>query len=172
MPTFTQIGTAQVVGAGGASSIDFTSIPATYTDLVIKCSTRTNFATNSVAYVAISQINGSGTGFSQRYLLADGSGSPVSGVDTSAIQGSTSANGNTTSTFGSTDFYIPNYAGSTYKSVSVDSVSENNATFAEAWFAAGLWSNTAAITSIKLTPIQGTLFQQYSTAYLYGVSNA
>jgi hypothetical protein len=46
--------------------------------------------------------------------------------------------------------YIPNYAGSSNKSVSIDAVTENNATAAEANLVAGLWSSTAAITSITL----------------------
>jgi hypothetical protein len=32
------------VGSGGAADIEFTSIPATYTDLVVKLSVRTGFA--------------------------------------------------------------------------------------------------------------------------------
>ena len=35
-----QLISSTTVGAGGASSIDFTSIPSTYTDLVIKWSGR------------------------------------------------------------------------------------------------------------------------------------
>jgi hypothetical protein len=39
MATFTQIGSAVVVGSGGAAAIDFTSIPSTYTDLLkVTCS--------------------------------------------------------------------------------------------------------------------------------------
>jgi hypothetical protein len=163
---------ASYTAAGSVANIDFTSIPSTYTDLCLKVSGRTDFATNSVAYAVISQFNGSSTGFTQRYLLGDGSGSSASGTGTTNIGGAISANGNTANTFGSTEFYIPNYAGSSNKSVSVDSVSENNATFAEAWLAAGLWSNTAAITSLRLTPVQGSNFLIYTTAYLYGVKNA
>ena len=37
--TFTKIASV-TVGSGGASSIDFTSIPSTYTDLCVKLSTR------------------------------------------------------------------------------------------------------------------------------------
>ena len=40
--TYTLISSV-TVGAGGASSIDFTSIPATYTDLLVKFSLRTDF---------------------------------------------------------------------------------------------------------------------------------
>jgi hypothetical protein len=173
MPNTFELIYSATVGSGGAADITFNTIPSTYTDLCIKVSGRTNFATNSVAYAAITQINGSSTGLSVRYLLGDGSGTPASGTDsTNGVYGAISTNGNTASTFGSCEFYIPNYAGSTQKSISVDAVSENNATFAEAWLGAGLWTGTSAITSIKLTPLQGTLFQQYTTAYLYGVKNA
>jgi hypothetical protein len=55
--------------------------------------------------------------------------------------------------------------------MSTDGASENNATDGRVAFNASLWSNTAAITSITLTPQAGSLMQ-YSTAYLYGVSNA
>jgi hypothetical protein len=170
--TFELIASA-TVGSGGQADITFNTIQANWTDLCIKVSGRTNFATNSVAYAAITQINGSSSGLSVRYLLGDGSGTPASGTDsTNGVYGAISTNGNTASTFGSCEFYIPNYAGSTQKSISVDAVSENNATFAEAWLGAGLWTGTSAITSIKLTPLQGTLFQQYTTAYIYGVKNA
>jgi hypothetical protein len=47
---------------------------------------------------------------------------------------------------------------------------ENNATLSLMNLAAGLWSNTSAITSIKITAV-GT-FEQYSTATLYGIKNS
>jgi len=76
----------------------------------------------------------------------------------------------TASTFGNGQVYIPNYAGSNNKSTSADTVSEDNATLAYSALTAGLWSNTAAITSITIAAV--TNFAQYSTAYLYGISNA
>jgi hypothetical protein len=67
--------------------------------------------------------------------------------------------------------YIPNYAGTSYqKSISADSVTENNGTTAYNAFHSGLWLSTAAITSIKLDPY-GTDFAQYSSASLYGILN-
>jgi hypothetical protein len=169
MPTFTQIGTAQVVGAGGATDITFSAIPSTYTDLCLVYSIRVN-STNDLF---IMSFNGTTTGYSNKWLYGNGSsassggGSPyerlVAWVDTTD---------NTASTFGNAQTYIPNYAGSTYKSYSTDFVSENNATGAEAGFVASLWSNTAAITSIKIEHTAGSNILQHSTAYLYGVSNA
>ena len=57
----------------------------------------------------------------------------------------------TSSTFSSHSVYIPNYAGSNNKSTSSDNASENNATTAYIYLMAGLWSNSAAITSIAIT---------------------
>ncbi len=71
-------------------------------------------------------------------------------------------------TFANGEIYIPNYTASVNKSVSIDSVTENNATSAIAALDAGLWANTAAITSINLNGNNGN-FVQYSTAYLYGI---
>jgi hypothetical protein len=69
--------------------------------------------------------------------------------------------------------YIPNYAGSTNKSFSTESATENNGTGADLVMRAHLWSNTAAITSIKLFAANGSgNFGQYSTAVLYGISKS
>ena len=164
--TYTLIASS-TVGSGGAANIEFTSIPATYTDLCIITSLRTN--RSAVVDDTTFSFNSSSANFTAKYLVGDG---------TSASSGSNSyyllTNGNTatSSTFSNHSIYIPNYAGSNNKSFSVDSVSENNATAAYALLTAGLWSQTAAITSIKMAPLYGTLFLQYSTAYLYGISNS
>ena len=163
------------VGAGGAASIDFTSIPSTYTDLCVKVAFRTN-ESQSIAPVII-QFNGNASSYSSRELVGAGSGTPSSasrGVLGSGMYLGNGVGGTATAnTFGNMEVYIPNYAGSAYKSVSVDQVGEDNATTAYATMIAGLWSNTSAISSIKLTPFSGgASFVQYSTAYLYGVKNA
>ena len=173
MPTYTQIGSAVTVGSGGAASIDFSSIPNTYTDLVIKLSLRGSDANNYVNSRVT--FNGSSSGYTSKLLYGLGSGTPgsLNNSVTNAVDFSSYGTGSsaTSSTFGNTEIYIPNYAGSTNKSLSVDAVSENNATTAIAALTAGLWSNTAAITQVTITPAVGT-FVQYSSAYLYGVSNA
>jgi len=153
------------VGSGGAANIEFTNIPQTYTDLYIVTSARSTRAF-TVDDLAI-QFNGSTSNLSNRRLLGDG-GSVYSDSATD-IRGVADGDSATASTFGNTSFYIPNYTSSNNKSVSVDGVAENNATGSYMWFVAGLWSNTAAITSIKLVPNNGTL-KQYSTATLYGIS--
>ncbi len=161
-----QLISSVTVGSGGASSIDFTSIPATYTDLVLKISLRGNRASLfDQQYLTIN----SNTGATMRYLLGDGAtASSGTGANNIGYGDGTTA---TASTFGNTEVYIPNYAGSNNKSFSTDSVTENNGTNAYASLFASLWSNTAAITSLSITTNSGTILQ-YSTAYLYGIKSS
>lgn len=171
--TFEKIATV-TVGSGGAAYIEFTPIAADWTDLCVKFSIRTN-RTGADIDEALLTFNGSTSGYSFKYIWGFGSGSGTSDGYSSqpAIYGaSTSDNANTSNTFGNGEFYIPNYASSNYKSLSFDAVSENNATTAVAALGAGLWSNTAAITSLKLAPRVGTLFVEYSSATLYGIKKA
>jgi hypothetical protein len=171
--TFTKIASV-TVGAGGASTIDFTSIPSTYTDLCVKISVRTNEATGAVWDSILLRFNGSATGYSDRSLGGNGASAfSFNNPFANYIFCGDIANALVTSnTFSSLEITIPNYAGSNNKSVSVDSVEENNATTAQLDLTAGLWSNTSAITSISFVPAIGPNFVQYSTATLYGIKNS
>ncbi len=153
------------VGSGGAASIEFTSIPGTFTDLYIVFSGRSN---RSATFDNIRvQPNGATTGVSSRILY--GSGSGASSFTEAYVSGYTNADSSTASTFGNSSIYIPNYAGSSQKSFSIDSVSENNATAATQAITAGLWTGTSAITSIILDQGDGTTWLQYTSASLYGI---
>jgi hypothetical protein len=172
MPTFTQIGTAQVVGSGGQAAIDFTSIPSTYTDLCLELSSRATGAGANGINVKL-QFNGdTGSNYSYRRIYGQSSTvASTSATGTFNISGISVAGADTANTFSNNAIYIPNYAGSTQKSYSVDGVAENNSVFGFLTLIAGLWTSTSAITSINLTN-DGYNFAQYTTAYLYGVSNA
>lgn len=163
--TYTLIASS-TVGSGGAANIDFTSIPATYTDLVLKLSIRTDKAT--LGDVWLLKLNTSSADFTARWIEGNGaSASSGSSILYGALVGSSA----TANTFNNTEIYFPNYAGNTNKSFSVDSVTENNATTAYQDLAAGLWSQTAAITGINISITSNNLVQ-YSTAYLYGIKNS
>lgn len=163
MATFFKLATV-AVGAGGASSIDFTSIPQTYTDLCIKISLRETAAV--IDGSCFIKFNG-GSSPSVRYFQGNGSGG-ASGTTSNYVAYIGGAN-ETANTFGNGEIYIPNYAGSSNKSYASDSVNENNASTAYMILIGGLWANTAAITSIALTPTSGQTFVQYSSATLYGI---
>lgn len=159
------------VGAGGALSIDFTSIPQSYTDLTLVVAAR---HTSSNSDFGILQINGTTTNYSFRYLIGDGSstGSNTSsniGLTNSIWIGNILGTSSTSNTFSNFRLYLPNYAGSANKIVSIESVNENNTTTAHQFFNAGLWSNTAAITSLSIKTYNDWTFAQYSTASLYGI---
>lgn len=158
--------------SGGVADFTFSSIPSTFTDLIIKLCARSN-RSNALFDSAVINPNGSTSNLSDRYLISYAGSSVASGTDTSGIV-TFGVDGNlaTSSTFGSADIYISNYAGSIYKSWSSDGVLENNASDARSGLTASLWSNTSAITSLVIKPQSGTLFLEFSTAYLYGVKNA
>jgi hypothetical protein len=164
--TFVKIASV-TVGSGGAASIDFTSIPGTYTDLVLKISGRLSVSDNFFS----TKINGSLVNTSNRSLRGNGtvadSENWVDNFNIIAQRADQTAN-----TFGNAEVYIPNYAGSAHKSMSIDSVNENNATFAYTFLNASLWSSTAAITELGIRPIGGGNITQYSTATLYGIKSS
>jgi hypothetical protein len=158
---------ATTVGSGGASTIDFTSIPSTFTDLCLQVSLRGN----SFQDWGNITINGGGTAVSMRQIL-NNSGSVISQAY-SPLRFQCNPSSYTANTFSSASLYIPNYANTSYnKSMSVDGTQENNGTATGQNLAAGLWASTAAINQITVTPDGGGTFVQYSTAYLYGVKNA
>lgn len=147
-----------------ASSVTFSSIPQTgYTDLKIVVSGRND---SSGDYFLLS-FNGSTSNFSSRYIYWENTS--VSSATLARYGGRIDTTFMTASSFASTELYIPNYASSNYKSYSSDSVSETNGTAAPGSMIAGLWSNTAAITSITLTP-SASNWSQYSTFSLYGIA--
>lgn len=161
------------VGSGGVSSVTLGSggtIPNTYTDLKVVASIRGN-RSNVYDWLIIT-FNGSTSGFSNRNLYGNGSSaaSDLSGNNIEQLY--ITANSSTSNTFSNTEFYIPNYTSSNYKTLSADSVSEYNGTTAYAGFVAGLWSDTSAITSIKIEPYFTSNMKEFSTFYLYGIKNS
>ena len=158
---YTQLISTTTVGAGGASSITFSSIPATYTDLVIILSAR---ATSTTANITLN-LNGSATSFTGRYLTGNGSG--ASSTTSTTLIGTSSISTDTANTFGSLRLHLPNYTASAYKGFYVDNVSENNGGTAYTQTFAGLWSDTSAITSVTLNLAN---FAQYTVASLYGLT--
>jgi hypothetical protein len=149
-----------------AASVTFDNLPTSgYTDLKIVVSGRTTAATD-FASIAIS-FNGSSASFTNKLLQGDGSS--VVSASLTNYGGAVGGTSTTASTFSNVEIYIPNYRSSNNKSFSVDSVVENNATAARTTLAAGLWSQTAAITSIGLAPGSGS-FDANSTFSLYGIA--
>jgi hypothetical protein len=176
MPSSRILISSQTLGSA-AASVTFSSIPATYTDLVVRYSTRGSLG-NATTRVEL-RINGTSGGTA--YSFTELAGTPVGGA-TSFRNSNTdrwlaeysSANNSTANTFGSSETYIPNYTVSASKPVSSFSVAENNnAANGDSFVGvvANLTSITAAITSIALNPDGGN-FMIGSSFYLYGIKNS
>ena len=161
------------VGSGGASTIDFTSIPQTYTDLCLKISAKSASSTSVGTDGIKLEINTATTGFTNKQLYGSGNTAGAGGGSSNYTGANLNNASGTTNIHNNTEFYFSNYAGSTYKSFLVDSIYSNNSTTAyELDLSGNLWSNTAAITQLTLKTLQGTNFVQYSTAYLYGIKKS
>ena len=162
---------AQNVLGSDTSSVTFSSIPGTYTDLYVVISAR---SARSGAFADGLQLsfNGSTSNYSKRSLYVD-----------STVVGSASASNRifsdiaaatvTASTFASVELYIPNYAGGTNKSYSATGVVENNSsTVYGISCQAGLWSDTSAITSVAFTTSNSQDFKADSSFFLFGITKA
>jgi len=170
MATYTLI--SSNVLTSSAASVTFSAIPATYTDLVVRASIRTDGAGTNYVF---SRFN-SDTGANYSYTHLGGNGSGASSFGSSGASFNyyynTSTAADTSNTFSSLEIYVPSYLASQYKPVSGFQVSENNATAAYIGADANLWSSTSAITSILLSSSSSNNFVSGSSFYLYGISNA
>lgn len=151
------------VGAGGAASIEFTSIPQDGVDLLILFSIRSDYA----GEIGFGRVRVNGTDGNDIFLR--GTGSAASSGTSTSLSANFNANTATSNTFGNGQIYISNYTASgVAKSISVNIVSENNATLARQEITAGTTTSTDAVTSLLIEDFGDTLMQ-YSTASLYKI---
>lgn len=153
----------------GVSFYEFTSIPATYTDLVIMASLRTNTA--DVHEGIELNFNGLTTNRSDRRIYGYQS---TAYTDTGSVMyaGRASAASNTANCFGSLIVYITNYATTKVKMSHGWGGSQSNSTQKLMDMSVNAWNAATTITSIKLVPDSGGIIQQYSTADLYGIKSS
>lgn len=154
-----------------ASSVTFSSIPSTYTDLKIVMSIRSNAATvYNDLYMA---FNSTSSGYSSTLLYGSNGGAASASNSGTTLPWSgkvTGANA-TSNSFSNCEVYISNYTAAYSKSVSVDAISENNNSDNNMGFTTELWTNTAAINFIVFTPVSGS-FVSGSSFALYGIKNS
>ena len=161
------------VGSGGSSSITFGSggtIPQTYKHLQIRAIARGTAATSEIQIKTT--FNGASTNYwANHQLFGSGSGTPVGDSDGSTsfiYTGYTTAATATASVFGTTIFDVLDYT-NTSKNKTVKTTTGFDTNGGGYIFQrSGLWINTAAITSLTLTPSTGN-FAEYSHFALYGV---
>jgi hypothetical protein len=176
MPVTYNLIASNVLGSS-AATVTFSAIPATYTDLVLRLSTRTDRTSANLQRLFV-KFNGDGTttNYSSIEVSRNGtSASSASQTNSSSIRlGYTQATDSTSNTFASTEIYFPNYTSSINKPFSAFAAPEDNvsgymdgANFATA----GLYSSTSAITSVTFSLPTGN-FVSGSSFYLYGIKNS
>jgi hypothetical protein len=156
------------VGSGGAASIEFTSIPQDGVDLLLVWSVRADTTASPV----IMRFEFSGdTATNYKWLRLWGTGSAVqTSIDSNSPQilsGYATPSNSTTNTYSNNSAYISNYTSSS-PTVSLDSVTENNATSAFQFIGAG--SYNSAVTSILIRENVNSSILAGSTASLYKIS--
>ena len=153
------------------SSVTFSSIPATYTDLVIVCSARSSYTGGTSAPININFNSDTGANYSNVFMYGNGTtagtsrasnGNYIYTADISAVGGTGFAG------FGNLIININNYSNTTTNKTTLARTSSPNS-FVEA--VCGLWRNTSAIGSIDLTVTLGD-FVVGSTFTLYGILKA
>lgn len=163
------------VGSGGASTITFSSIPATYTDLALLICARITGSSDPTIRI---RCNGD-SGANYSYVALSGSGSGTSSYNQSNVgSGNTFLNAgyvtnssDLASIFSNNFVYIENYTASTNKNWYVDGIDESNVTANSMQMISGLWSNSAVISSLVIS--QGTdSYAEFTTATLYGIKNS
>jgi hypothetical protein len=156
------------------ASVTFSSIPQTYTDLLVKTCVRTS-RSNFIVSTFEFQLNGDTTGiYSLNYMSGSGTTFSASNApDQTASQiVYTAANTATANTFGNTEIYFPSYTNSAKKVTSSISTGENNATASYLGVTAHLAQLTSAIDSIRFFSNSGYSFLADSSFYLYGIKNS
>lgn len=169
---------ATVTAAGGETSLTFSSIPQTYTDLQIRgISKDTNTALNSANGVAFQFNADTGANYAYHLLISNGSAVSASGSasQTSIVldAGSVYSNAAETNMFGVNIIDISDYTSATKnKTLRAVSGGDTNAanTNIHLDVASGVWLSTSAITSIKIIP--NNTFAAGTTFALYGIKAA
>jgi len=158
------------VGSGGAANAEFTSIPSTYTHLQVRMLVRQTSTSNGYTMRFNSDT---GSNYTRHLLLGTGS-TVVAAADANYGQMYISESAISTSTagvFGVSVCDILDYKNTNkYKTIRTLGGFDNNGNGGVS-FSSGLWMNTTAVSTIRVTPDAGN-FAQYSQFALYGIKGA
>lgn len=146
-------------------SVEFTSIPQIYTDLIFTISARSDYGTTTQRSIEFTFNNVSGL---STIMTGDGSADAFANPSNITSYFSVPGTNTTANTFNSLSLYIPNYTLAGDKSLSIDVVGENNGTTARQNIIASKLTTTVAITTLTAQMATGN-FVANSSFSLYGV---
>ena len=159
------------VGAGGSSSIAFSSIPSTYKHLQIRGITRSTSTGSGTEASLVTFNSDSGSNYSYHTLRGDGSSATATGSASTTFMvfwGSVHA-GDTANTFGASVVDVLDYADTNkYKTLRALGGIDTNTTVDYIVLSSGNWRSTSAVNAITISCASGN-FAQYSSFALYGI---
>jgi hypothetical protein len=167
-PNYYSIAT-QTIGAGGASSVTFSSIPSTYTHLQIRGIGKSSYGVVAITPRLKLNNDATTTDYKLHYLGGDGS-SPTSGAESNPPYTMIEAGsgGNYSQTFGATVIDILDYANGNKNKVIRNLAGYDDNGNGQVYFFSGVWLNTTTVNSITIYDTVGN-FVQGSQFALYGV---
>jgi hypothetical protein len=173
MATYKLIASTTV--GSSVATITLSSIPNTYTDLLLVASLKSNQASSSDGAYALLELNGSGTtdtGGRFNFVSADVGQVGTASTGYSAPNYVLGWGAGSEGGWSSTRFYLYNYTSSSNKAIRCDSWQEATTnTNCRRGFTAGFYNSSSAISSVTIRNAVGSYIND-STVYLYGISNA
>lgn len=165
---------AQVVTAGSQTTVDFTSIPGTYSSLVVHLASRdTQGGTGAVSFRLKMNNDGTAGNYTVTGLTGIQNGLALNSNQAASALGmwigAHSQDGCAAGMVGVAVITIPGYANTTLHKRALSQMSYEADTFTSAVFSASArWKSTAAITRLTFGT-DGTAFKDGSVFTLYGV---
>ena len=168
--TYTPIATTTIAN-NTTNSYTFSSIPTTYTDLILIVNGSLYGSPNRTSFV-IQLGNGSldtGTNYSSTWVAGNG----TTAVSSRYSNGSNLLTGHISEAMGTTIVQFMNYANtSTYKTVLARGNSLGQVGSFDVGAFVSLWRSTSAINTMKIYPNDGSFYTSGTTLTLYGIASA
>lgn len=162
--TYEKIATT-TLGSGG--TVTFSSIPSTYTDIVLISSAKNSSGSAGTYQIVLN--SDTGTNYSAIYLLGNGIAASSGKFTSASVLYTSRSTGSSSTEFSPGVVHFMNYANTTtYKTI----ISRGNEASATAAAFINLWRSTSAITSINLQQPGGGNFAAGSSFTLYGIKAA
>ncbi len=157
------------VGSGGASSIEFASIPSGFQHLQVRLIARSTATAFNFYGITVQVNSDTGNNYAEHGLLGDGASTSAYGSGTRANFGISVLPGDnvTASIYGATVFDVLDYASTSKNKTFRGFTGTDHNGAGSVRLVSGLWMSTSAVTSIAMVTTTG--FKQHTTAALYGV---
>ena len=173
----TYIAIAKTILTSAQATVTLSSIPATYTDLVLQISARSSYAVDNQDPLVVRFNSDTANNYSQTELYGyQGNTIYASRAGNIGYMQAYSAQttNNPANIFSTVEMYIPNYTSTATKAVDITGMTEQSA--ASGVYITSInarqWRNAATISTITFTLQTGPNFVSGSSFYLYGIKNS